>query len=1050
VSLSSRAISHPVTTVMISICVIILGVVALQRLRIDLLPDLDFPSISIYTTYEGVGPEEIENLVTRPIEEAVGTVPNVERIESVSLEGRSRISLRFSWGTRLDTAIDDVRTRVERVRDMLPEDADTPTVFSFDVSAFPVMFMGVAGSMEPFQMRQFVEKTVKYRLERLDGVASVNIRGGFRREIQVNLDAERLEASGISPVQVVTALKRANRNIAGGVVEESASNVLVRTMGEFEDLDMIRNVVVASRVEPGTGNEVPVRVSDVAEVVDGHEEITNIARLDGIPGIRLSINKQSDANTVEVSERVHAELRKLNKEFKDRIHIQVMVDTADFIKDSITSVQLAVLYGSCLALLVLLVFLYNVRSTLVIGIAIPIAVMATFGGMYFFDMTLNMISFGGLALGIGMLVDSAIVIHENIFRQVELGRARKEAAVVGSDEVGPAIIASTMTTISVFAPVLFLGGFAAVFFKEMAFVVTIGLTVALVSALTLVPVLSVLAMGGRRGLGAGRLAFMERAVRSLEAGYGWVIARVIRHPVLVIAGATLALTGSVLLVPLLGFELMPEADEGHVRVNVDMPVGTRIEDTNRVMRKVEGIVVETVPELDRMTSLSGVPGWWSRAGEESGSMRLVMHDPPRPGDRDTDEIALELRSRILPLVPGGRIRVRPSEGFFLMRMLRGGGERLEVMIRGYDLEDAARLGRDVSQIMERVEGVTDVRVSRREGNRELRLYPNPYALAQHGLDITQLGDLVATYVAGAPAGYYRDAGDEYTIRVRLTEEDRIRPDRMLEAPVFLGPGQSVSLRQLVSERRDTGPIAIERENQERVVVVSGDMSGERDLGSIVRDLRRGLDGLEMPRNFTATISGEYEEQQETFGTLLGGLVLAILLVYMVMASLYESLLHPLLILLCIPLALGGVLVTLFVTGTTLNIESLMGAIVLVGIVVNNAIVLVDYTNLLRRRDGMDLTGAVILAGKRRLRPILMTALTTGMALMPVALAIGRGTETQAPMARAVVGGLLIGTIVTLLVLPSLYHAVEAFRLRRGARRLKRGSGLEAGRVDPVE
>ncbi len=1028
-SLSSRAISHPITTVMVTICVIILGVVSLQRLRIDLLPELDFPSISVFTTYEGVGPEEIENLITRPIEEAVATVPGIEEIDSTSMEGRSRVELEFSWGTDLDTALDDVRTRVERVRDLLPEDASTPTVFSFDVAAFPIIFMGVAGSMEPYQMRQFVEKTVKYRLERLDGVAAVNIRGGYRREIQVELDSERLASAGISPVAVVAALKKANRNIAGGVVEESGSNVLVRTMGEFQDLDMIRDVVVASRVEPGTGNVVPVRVSDVAEVVDGHEEVTNIARMDGVPGIRLSINKQSDANTVEVSRKVRAELDKLNKEFKDRIHIKIMVDTAEFIEDSISSVWQAVLVGASLAILVLLLFLYNIRSTIVIGVAIPISVMATFGGMYFFGMTLNMISFGGLALGIGMLVDSAIVIHENIYRQVELERSKREAAVIGSDEVGPAIIASTLTTISVFAPVLFLGGFAAIFFKEMAFVVTIGLTVALVSALTLVPVISVMAMAGKKGLRAGRLVFMERIVRAMEEAYGWVIKRVLRHPVVVLCAALLAFAGSILLVPLLGFELMPEADEGQIRGNVDMPVGTRIEETDRVMRKVEDIVVETVPELDNMNVLSGVPGWWSQAGEESGGMRITLRSPRRRGDRTTEAVALDLRKRILPLVPGGRIQIRPSEGFFLMRHLRGGGERLEVKIRGYDLDDAARLAKKVSLLMEKLDGVTDVRVSRREGNRELRFHPDPYALAQHGLDVTQLGDLVATYVAGAPSGYYRDAGDEYTIRVRLSEEDRIKPDRLLEAPVFLGPGESVSLRQLVREERDTGPVAIQRENQERIVVVSGDMSGERDLGSIVRDLREDLDTLEMPRNFTASIEGEYEEQQKTFGVLIGGLVLAILLVYMVMASLYESLLHPLLILLCIPLALGGVVVTLFLTGTTLNIESLMGSIVLVGVVVNNAIVLVDYINLLRRRDGMDLTEAVVLAGKRRLRPILMTALTTGMALLPVALAIGRGTETQAPMARAVVGGLLFGTMVTLLFLPSIYHAVEAIRLR---------------------
>jgi HAE1 family hydrophobic/amphiphilic exporter-1 len=435
-----------------------------------------------------------------------------------------------------------------------------------------------------------------------------------------------------------------------------------------------------------------------------------------------------------------------------------------------------------------------------------------------------------------------------------------------------------------------------------------------------------------------------------------------------------------------------------------------------------------------MTTLSGVPGWFSEHGEESGSMRVVLRNPRLSGDRPTDQVARELREAIVPIVPGGRIMVQPSEGFFLMRMLRGGGERLEVKVRGYDLDQAAHLAKQVSQMMSSVEGVTDVRVSRREGNRELRLVPDPHALARHGLDVTQLGELVSTYAAGMPAGYYRDAGDEYTIRVRLAEKDRIKPEKLVDAPVFLPSGTSVPLGAITEPVRETGPVAIERENQERVVVVSGDMDGTRDLGTIVTDLRAKLDGIEMPRFFSASISGEFEQQEETFSVLLGGLVLAILLIYMVMASLYESLLHPLLILLSIPLALTGVIVTLFVTGTTLNIESLMGTIVLVGIVVNNAIVLVDYINLLRRRDGMDLTEAVVLAGKRRLRPILMTALTTGVALLPVALSIGRGTEAQAPMARAIVGGLALGTLVTLLFLPTVYHAVESVRLRLRARK----------------
>ena len=1027
--LSEQAVRRPVTTFMVFVAVVLVGLVSLSRLSIDLLPELDFPSVSISTAYEGVGPEEIETLITRPIEEVVSTVQGVDRIESFSAEGRSRVQLRFTWGTSLDGALNDVRAAVERIRDHLPEEASTPVIFKFDLSSFPIMFLTLSGDMEPWRLRQLADETLKYRLERIEGVAAVDVRGGIRREIHVDLEAQKLSSLGLTSAMVAAALKRDNINLPAGDVRDKDFEVIVRTVGEFKSLEQIENTVITVR------EGVPVRVKEVAVVRDSYEDPISSVFIDARPGIRLSVNKLPGANTVDVSDRVNREVEKINEEMPN-IRLGKRFDTAEYIKDSISNVERGVLFGSVLAIIVLLLFLRSLRATVIAAVAIPIAIIGTFALMYLGGFTLNMISFGGVAIGLGLLVDNSIVILENIQRHRELGKEPKVAAVVGAREVSTAIIASTMTTLCIFVPVLFIEGFAGIFFRQLAFVVSFALICSLAVALTLVPVLS--ALGGKKkkaGSDAESAGKKERGIaaalgsllQKLENAYASLISGALRRRKTVYMIALLVLAGSFALFPLIGVELMPESDQGELSVSGELPVGTPLEKTEKVLLGLQGIVLEQVPEQEAIMGVAGPPGFWSSAGSNGIRLRIQLQDLD-VRDRSTEEIANVLRP-LLGGVPDLKSKVRMNEGFFIFRILRGGGERISVEIRGYDLDVAWKLSKDVSAMVENVEGITDVDIDMKENQREAAIYIDTLKAADLGLSVGEIGNEILTYVLGTAATYYRDRGDEFRILVRLQEKDRYFENQLEGLPLITPLGKRISLGDVASIKRSYAPLNIRRLNQDRIVTVSAGFTG-RDLGSIITDLKKGLSNIAVPDGFLVTLGGEYEEQQKTFLQLLIGLLLAFALVYMVMASLFESLRHPFAMLFAIPFSVIGVVLTLIITNTTLNVYSFLGAIVLTGIVVNNAIVLVDYINLLRRDRGMRLFEAVIEGARRRLRPILMTTLTTALALVPIAIGMGEGGEMQAPLARVVVGGLLASMIITLVIIPALYVTLELRRARK--------------------
>ncbi len=1031
-SLARGPVHRPVLTTMITLIVIVLGLVSLFRLSIDLMPEITFPTISISAQYGNVGPEEMEELVTRPIEEAVAAVQGVEEINSVSTEGQSSVRVSFGWGTDLDVAANDIRDRLDRVLGRLPEDMDRPMIRKFDLSAFPVVILGVASDLDPLDLRRIVDDQVKYRLERVPGVAAVDIWGGLTREIHVDLDADAVKALDLSTSDVLDALSRENQNIPAGTVPTGNFDVLIRTQGEYRSLDEIRNTVVATR------QGAPIRISDFATVEDSWEEVTRLVRVDGKPSLRLSINKQSGSNTVEVAQAVEAEMARINRDIP-QITLLPLIDTSVYIENSIHNVGRATLIGGILAVVILLLFLRNVSSTAIIATAIPISIIATFGLIYFGGFTLNLMTFGGLALGIGMLVDSAIVVLENIYRLRETGMPPEQAALQGTDEVGSAIIASTLTTVVVFLPVVFMRGLSGIYFQQLAYVVAFSLLCSLVVALTLVPMLSARFLrfrgarpgGSRRGLGRIYDA-SERGFLAVEAGYGRILGRALHHRRTVVLGALGLFVVSVLLVRTIGVDFMPAADEGEVRVDLEMAVGTRLEVVDRMTRSVEEIVREQVPEVQSvLTSVGG--GGWRASGGHTANMRITLV-PQAERSRSSEEIANALRPALAGL-PGVTIRTRAGQGLWILRMGQGEGDNLSLEIRGYDLDTARELAQQVQRAVTQVPGITDARISREEGRPEEVIRIDRQKAADLGLSVSRIGDALRTAVGGTYASNFREGGKEYRIMVRLSEEDRRNLRNLLDLTVTNNRGQPVVLRNVLSTRPLDGPVRLERKDQERTVFVSANFTG-RPLGSVVADVREAISTVPVPKDFSVIIGGDYEEQQKSFRELLFGLILALVLVYMVMAGQFESLRDPFVVLFSVPMALIGVVLVMILTGMPFSLNAYIGCIMLGGIIVNNAILLVDYTNLMRRRDKLPLFEAITVAGSRRLRPILMTTLTTVLGLLPLAFGMGEGGEAQAPLARVVIGGLTSSMLITLVLIPVIYSLFEERRDR------KPGSGEE--------
>ena len=1029
-SIPRFAIERPIMMLMISSIVILIGGISLTRLPVDLLPDISQPTVNVRVNYTGVGPLEMEELIVRPLEQQLSAVSGLEQMNSSANEGNANVQLNFTWGTDLNEAMDDIRTRIDRVRGRLPEDADPPVVQKFDTNAAPIMGLGVEstdGTLDRVSLRELAENVLSPRLERVQGVAAVTINGGLRRQIHVDLSRAKITALDLSVDRVVSVLRAENENIPIGEVYQGDRALLLRSQGQFQNLEQIRNLVVVTK------GGVPVYMRDIADVTDATEDNRSVLRINGRQGVRMQVTKQSGTNTVAIAEGIRAEMERINREVPG-VKLSLLDDSAKFIERSIHAVQEHVMIGSALVILIIFLFLRNFRSTLIVCTAIPISVVGTFALLYFGGLTLNTMTFGGLALGVGMIVDAAIVVLENSFRHMEhYGKDRMTAAIDGSEEVWSAILASILTHIAVFVPLLFLEGVSSVLFRQLSIVVCFSLLMSLLVAVTVVPVLCSRLLvlpppvDKRSGIGGRLYSMSERFLESMDDGYRRLLHLALSHRPIVIGLAVISVVVAAIILPTLPTELATQADEGQVQVNVELAQGTRIEVTDPVLQRVEGAIRENVPELTDIIVQAGGGGFGpGGASVNRGSLQLLLK-PKDERTRTSEQIAVQLR-RQLSGIPGVIVRANASGGNNqLNRLLSGGnqgGGRLALEIRGESLDDARKVALAAKDLLDTTAGVADARLGRDEGRPELAVRIDRAKAALLGVSATTVANTIRTNVAGTEAAMFRQEGNEYPIVVRLRADERQNVTDVNDVLISTPSGGVLQAKNLMKVEDAVGPSQIQRKNQQRIAYVSGEPEGA--LSESVRNVQDRLPEIHglLPNGFSIGFGAEVEQQAQAFAQLQMVLILALVLVYAVMASQYESLKDPFIIMFSVPTAAIGVVLALKLTGTSFNMQAYIGIIMLAGIVVSNGILLVDYTNVLRRRDGLPLREAVEVAGRTRLRPILMTSIATALGLVPMSLGIGEGSELQVPLARVVIGGLTTSLLITLVLVPTVYTLFE--------------------------
>uniref|UniRef100_A0A832ML19 Efflux RND transporter permease subunit n=1 Tax=Eiseniibacteriota bacterium TaxID=2212470 RepID=A0A832ML19_UNCEI len=1026
-SLASLSIRRPIGVLSATSVIVVIGLFYLGQLPLDLLPQIVYPQVRARVSYPGVAPEVMEEQVTKVLETALAPTENVVEIESETGEGRSDVTLHFSYGTNVDFALQDASKNLDRARARLPEEAEAATVFKFDPSQIPVFEVGFSSSTRDLvDLRNWVDLRLQPQLLTVEGVASVDVSGGLVREIRVTLDQERLRSYGLAVSDVLSRIRAENQDVAVGNVTSSTFEIVGKTAGKFRSVDDLRNVLLPV---PGTRDRVPL--SEIAQVADTHQEQRLWSRLDGVPAVKVSVRKQPDANTVEVARGVGERLRQLraSRFVPEDVRYEVVADQSFFIRNAVEGVRSAALVGAALAMLIVLLFLGSLRKTFIIGLSIPLAVLATFMLMGMGGLTLNIMSLGGLALGIGMLVDNSIVMLENIFRHRALGvRDPEEAAHRGANEVASAVTASTLTNLAAVVPFLLISGLAALIFRELILTISFAIAASLAVALTIVPMLSAQLARIERtsGLAASPIVTgFGRAVDRLRETYRVFGRRAVRRRGLVLALSFAALAGALALTRGLGNEFLPSVDDGNVSVMIRMPPGTPPERTNEVAGEIEALVAQ-MPHVEHVFTTAGGMFWGGSTQANGGRGSLSIQLAPASARRDmpaTRWVAL-LQQRVNQLgIPGAQIFVRPPR----IRGLRTSttGSDVAVSIQGDNLGELQRLGREAMRRMRGITGLSGVEMSTEEASPQLSIEIDRQRAADLGLDVTQVGQTVRTALDGTVVTRFTDGNNEYDVRVRLPREALTSPEDLGAIALFPGRTAPVYLRDVATVRLGTGPTTILRVNQNRQLRVTGDVDdATASVGTVTAAVRRALAGMELPEGYGLIYGGEEQAARENQRNLTIVTLLAIFLVFVVMAIQYESLTDPLAIIVSIPLALIGVGVLLWATGTPLSAPVLLGVILLAGIVVNNAILLVEYVEIARREQGLPLEEAVVEAGAVRLRPILMTTSTTVFGMLPLALGLGEGSEMMRPLAIAVCGGLTVSTLLTLVVVPCAYIVVH--------------------------
>lgn len=1029
--LVNTSIKRPVGVIMFVVVAILLGFISLRDLKVDLFPKMELPIAVIATSYSGAAPQEIEELITKPIESTVATIEGLDTIQSVSQPSSSLVIMQFDFGRNIDDALYDIREKIDQIAGFLPDGANRPMVMRIDPNSMPVIMASLTGA--PLnELQDIAELEVQPALERVSGVASAPITGGIEREIQVNLNESMLSAFNLSGSEVGAALGAENRTISAGTVKSGSHDVQLRVVGEYTSVDDIKNTKIT------LGNGETVKVSDVAEVVDTFKEQSMTSMVNGEETLVFSIMKQSDANTVEVAEEIEKAMAKLNEKFADRgLKMTTVIDTSVYITDSIDSVINNMVVGGLLAAIILLLFLRSIKATLVIAISMPIAVISTFTLMYFTGETLNIISMGGLALGIGMMIDSSIVILENIFKKRHEGLSVKEASSIGASELAPAVIASTLTTAAVFLPVVFVDGLASQIFRPLALTVVFSLTASLIAALTLVPMLSSKLLGNMKITVESEEAkdIFNRLLNKFKDFYGNVLNKALKFRKTTIAIVIGAFVGSLAMVPLVGVGFMPTTDAGQININATLQTGVQLEETEAITEEIN----ERLNKFDDIIKMKYVSIGGSSDGISAGSSNQASFyiELVKSAERDmTTSQFIEEVDQLLSDIPGAEIAVVDSSSGMM-----GSGSAISVQIKGENLDVLNDLAQQVVWMLKDIEGTINVDSTVSEGNPEVQVVVNREIASAFGLSYQQIMSEVNLAFNGQVATLYKEGGKEYDVKVSYPKETTdtirdletlvIRNNQGIDIPLL-------SVAELVSVQ---GPSQINRSDQMRGVNVTSDVIGT-DLGKVTQQLQTAISQLSLPDGYEISMGGDSEQMMESFGQLGLALLLGIFLVYMVMAVQFESFVYPFIIMFSMPTMIIGVIVGLFIVNIPLSLPGFIGLILLAGIVVNNGILLVDYINILRRQ-GMERMQAIVEAGKSRVRPIFMTTLTTVLAMIPLALAFGEGAETQQPMAVVVVFGLISSTMFTLVFVPVMYVVIDNM-----ANKVKRL--FKRGKLTPTE
>jgi len=1025
--MSRFAVRRPVALTIILSIILMLGGFTFSKLGIDLLPEMNLPVAAIITSYTGVGPEEVEAQITKPLESSFSALSNVNTIQSISRPGTSIIILSFNWGTNMDTAMVDIRDRLGLIERLLPDESSKPMVIKMDPNMMPIIQIGVtADHMSLAQIQEVAQDVIEPRLSRIPDIASVTITGGLQREIKIELDPVKLQNYGLTSGQISQILAAENFNASTGSVQEGQRQYYVRTVQQFESIDDIKNVMIVT----AAGHQ--LQLSDIADVSDGIVDDNQITKVNQQPAVGVHCSKQSDANTANACKAVKEELEVISEYLKNmglNLHVNVIIDQSDFINQSIDHTQRMILEGAALAAVVLLLFLRNIRSTIIVITAIPISIICTFILMYFNNNSLNIITLGGLALGLGRMVDDSIVVYENIYRHRMLGLDMKEAALTGVSQVGQAVIASTMTIIAVFLPILFTEGIAGILFKPLAITVSFAILCSLFVSLTVIPFLASRLLTDkslhlneyqtRSERGLGKLsAKIGRGLDALGEKYRTTLGWALSHKKTVILVVTASMIGSAFLIPLVGAEFMPTMDSGAISVAISTDKGSLLETTDRIVLDIENRIKE-IPEVKTIfTSVGGSGNMMLSSGVQGDRATMnVSLVPKAERIRGVDTVAEDIRG-LLGSIPGTKITVTVSQ----QGMSMSSGGQINIQVNGDELSVLRKLTDDIVAIVRSVPGTREVSSSIEDGNPEVQIKVDRLRAASFGLTPMQVSNEIRNAMQGTVASRYSVGGEEINIRIKYLPARFETMEDLQNMNIRTAAGALIPLYQVASFQIEPGPIQIQRIDQVRYGQVSGYLL-DRDLNAVITDIQALVNEMNVPPGYEVKFGGEQQDMIESFQSLALALLMAIILVYGVMAVLYESFVSPFVIMFSVPTALVGIVLALLLTGNTFSVPAFVGVIMLVGIVVANAIVFVDYLGQLIEA-GMERTDAILETGRVRLRPILMTALATIFAMMPLAFSMGEGSESSAPIGIVIIGGLTISTFFTLLLVPVMYAVMD--------------------------